>query len=1241
MAGHLLSNPAIQKRDSDSWEYKQAIECGPEAAQPQLEQGPLGTLDQNDFETFYDTVVEPSVVNIDVRAPDQIRGLDHNTIAVIVKSEGFRYVSTDDLFAAIYGHVAYRKVEINQAPARFTMLDGYSLHYRSIRRRAWLEMEKNSWGALVPRSISSSDCVDRKSRLTRRIHAVSEARIRLQKQIRVSNDRGHRFVNICIAEQLAELRVLKALYKSCLATLEVEEASRLMLLLGGLDVLDKQVAPLVGVETFSHICDYKGLDPKATPFDPIQMRVKAAILAKQRSAAAMSSDQLNGTSGEFTNSDDMAVSFSSRDVADVVVHTSKNKPSLQVVRGSQRTGLVRFVDTFRHEMECTLAVPFPLDSHAHIHLSGSKHFVSVIRKSDLLFRVEGGPPDACQSKLYVLLSQPTVANSIVANWWPRAMAYREVRKPGVIHSNRKNPRESFALLMRFAESLGGKMYLEGDELALEFPPPPAPSPARQQLKPRRKAYSAEGKMGGSDAGPKKVAKPVTKAEHKAINKAVRREAHKTNHKAPAKKGKTKAVKTPIGNRKPIVNGIVRGNAKDNQVEVLYSGVDETPKNFDNPWFVFNSQDYIKVMPVSLDGFASAFQVFPNPTGQPSQSVTAPPDLLSLLKEFTHYRVGKIKVTFESDVAELFGGSIAVMYIPSESPTYPATDNVNATYDFREMVKARDHMKIPAKLKTRYFTFPPIPGSRECVGEKSLLGYFVVWIREPYTTPNTSGPSSSNEAVVSSTPFSGKIGTFHVECEFLGQYRTYVSQSDRLFRAKTYELPFEPINPQTVTQLVSDDAMVAPFCVAVPPDLALAVADTAALRSGTASPARYRTISLYRGSETLTVRIPVILIPVAEAIAMGLGIPPGVATLAIEGVNAILTLGTYIMDAFEDKTFTVQQSNNQLTDGTCGTNIPAVTMSGIATSNMYQAGLDNRNAIVRTTAAYECDSNNSTSNNTTASGLWDTVNLLYSAGMRYLLYTWPEPLPSPVEIMRVTVYESTDSSVPVLKTVPAPVDVPQTSGMLGHTMETFGIPSDTFIERLHEDQVGTAFGSGDVFSYPTRRTAVFYQVYGGSAPRPLKRDMSRITRPKHDDPTHPFFMAAPVGTFVNRTGVTTFEAFPHMTIQQWQSYMGLKVLTPYGSTAFTTVRMSYMCLGAVTDVANVWNLDWTISTDYGTTYENPSPLGVAMCNVLLEDGSAGVNSILAELFLKDTLGRGVPFIDNPGDVDLLYRFVLDF
>ncbi len=88
-------------------------------------------------------------------------------------------------------------------------------------------------------------------------------------------------------------------------------------------------------------------------------------------------------------------------------------------------------------------------------------------------------------------------------------------------------------------------------------------------------------------------------------------------------------------------------------------------------------------------------------------------------------------------------------------------------------------------------------------------------------------------------------------------------------------------------------------------------------------------------------------------------------------------------------------------------------------------------------------------------------------------------------------------------------------------------------------------------------------------------------------------------------------------------------------------MSYMCLGAVTDVANVWNLDWTISTDYGTTYENPSPLGVAMCNVLLEDGSAGVNSILAELFLKDTLGRGVPFIDNPGDVDLLYRFVLDF
>lgn len=1249
----------------DSLEHEIVSECGSGAALPQseldsLEQLPNAEgipLDPEDFKydpnfvKLFMELTEPTTVDIQVRAPDQLGPLDQHSIAVVVQPEGFRYVSVDDMYAAIYGERRAIKLNVEQSPAKFTMIDGYSMYQRSVRRRAWVERERSQWGELMARPVDHAAYIARRQSLEKRVHRISKQRLALRKHIRHSSDRGHVYFNICIAEQVAELSLLKAFYKSMIATLNVEEASRKALLLGGLDVLKRDVALAIAEVPAVGVLTHQGLDPKSTPFCAFQAKVNAAIVQKRMSAALAQQQQCNGPNGEDTVKHDVAET-------EVVVHVVPGSAVLQVTRDDRRTSMCRFYLNSRGEYEASVPVSFMLDRIATVHVSGNKNFVEMIRKNRLVFvrRFHDGRQfglDHMAARLYCVIVPP-YREFPEANWFPSAVRFHHIKNPRVIHSKRKarphpsqfHPRfsrdkptnvlDNLNTLMYLTHTLGGTIELEGDELKMSFADVPPPlEPSIERKKDRKKAYSPEGKMGGSDAGPngkgkgKGSAKKITKAEHKAINKAVRKA--KKQHK-PRNQPKKKTIKTPIGNRKPIVNGIVKGSAKDNQVEVLYTGVDETPKNFDNPWFVFNAQDQIKVMPVSLEGIASAIQVFPNASGQPSQSVQTPPDLLSLMREFTHFRVGKIDVKFESDVASLFGGSMACMYVPSESPTYPATENVNATFDFREMVKAKDHMKVAARVKQRSFVLPQIPGSRECVGPKSLLGYFVVWVREPYTTPNTTGPSSSDMAVVSSTPFHGKIGTFHIECEMLGQYRTYVAQSDRLFRAKTYELPFEPINPQTISQLVSNDALIAPFVVVIPPALALAVADTAALRSGNAS----RTITMTRESSDLEVQVPIILIPVAEALAAGLGVPPGVATLAIEGVNALLTLGTYVMDAFEDKTFTVQQSNNQLSDGTCGTDLPPVTMSGIATSQMYQAGLTNRTSIVRTPAAYTVDVANSTSTNTTASGLWSTINLLYNAGVRYLMYTWPDEGSSqsfPTETMRVTVYESTDTNVPTLKTVPAPTEVPQfgSSGFAGHTMETFGIPAETFVERLHEDQVGFSYGSSAVFSYPTRQSAVFYQVFAPVVPGPL--------------------LAAPADKVIQRTGLYKFSAFPFTRIQQWQNYMGLKILTPVYvferklaamtiGSVFTNVKMAYQLIGHVNPSGDDWVLDWNTSTTFGSTFDTPSPFGVADCRVTITEPDC-VISVEAEFLLRDTLGRAVPWVPNASSSHLLYRFVMDF
>lgn len=1128
---------------------------------------------------------ETSQINIEVRAPDQLGPIPNDTIAVVVKSTGFPYLSLDDLYDRIYGGSnTVKRIPLSQEPAKFTLRDHYTHYVRALRRRAWMEAERKEWAELMTRPIDAVVFRERLIHVDRSVVSISRSRAALKAALASGE---YVRTRVHLLEGLADLKLYKSFYRAFGVSLQIERESQLNLLRRGVDVLKPTIRRLISKVDFDTICQQLGLNPDAECFCPVD-DANIRLLEGMRARLSHTNlggvrSQLNGTHGEETNSDDViSIRYFERD-------GDSSRVSIEFVYYGHRTttdNIYPFLSETRDYPDSYYFSGMRGPGFNAINIYARPQEMPYISS---LFAFAKFENVHAKAGIFMLILTPHAPGP---DDWSSLPTYRITPFAAPGQSLRANKLRRKYRRAKIASQLNGTHGEATNEDDM-----------------------AKGKGKPKQSLPKKERKAVLKAAEKIIHKQTGRK-----HKLRAKH----AIVTPIGPRKQLVNGIVKGAPKDNVQEVLYTGVDETPKNFENPWFVFNASDQIKVYPVSLEGFASAFQVFPTMDGQPAQDVSIPPDLQDLLREYSRYRVGMIQARFEGDVASLFGGSMACMYVPSESPTYPASHNVNATYDFREMVKAKDHMRVPAPHKLRQFRFPPIPGSREVSGPESLLGWFVVWVREPYTTPNTSGPSIPSEVQVSSTPFSGKIGTFHVRVETLGQYRAYVSQTDRLFKAKTYELPFEPINPATITQLVSTDALFAPFVVAIPPEMALAVADTVALTKD-ANPSGLKTMILYRNGEQLTVQIPAILIPIAEAIAVGLGVPPGVATLFIEGVNALICIGTYLMDSFEDKTTTIQKANNQLGDGTAGTDIPAVTMSGIVTSNTYQPGLQNRNGITRTPASYTADSANSVSTNTTAAALWSTVNDMYHDGVRYLAYTWPESASMPVEIVRATVYESTSSTVPILKTVPAPTETTAAEAFAPHSLETFGIPAVTIAERIHEDQLAFAYGTGISFNFPTRQTAVFYQVWPGAEERKISA------------------MAAPANVFVRRTGLYTFEQFPHMTLSQWQQYIGLKVLTPTDTPtkATTVIRMAYQMLGAVTDVANVWNLRWDLSTTFSSAYDTPSPYGVGMCEVACEDGSAYVDKIHCELLLKDTLGRGIPFITNTTPRALLYRFVMDF
>ena len=234
-----------------------------------------------------------SSINIEVRAPDQLGPISSDTIAVVVKSAGFPYLSLDDLYDRIYGSPkTVRRLPLSQEPARFTLSDHYSTYHRAMKRRAWMESERKEWAQLMTRPIDAVAYRERLIHVQKSVVEISKRRALLKMALA-----GGEYVRtrIHIVEGLAELKMYKAFYRSFAATLQLERESQLNLLRKGLDVLKPAVRRLLDQSTFDEVCRQLGLNPNAECFCPVDEVI-------MRQLAAIYSD-LNGTHGEWTTTD--------------------------------------------------------------------------------------------------------------------------------------------------------------------------------------------------------------------------------------------------------------------------------------------------------------------------------------------------------------------------------------------------------------------------------------------------------------------------------------------------------------------------------------------------------------------------------------------------------------------------------------------------------------------------------------------------------------------------------------------------------------------------------------------------------------------------------------------------------------------------------------------------------------------------------------------------------------------------
>jgi len=478
-------------------------------------------------------------------------------------------------------------------------------------------------------------------------------------------------------------------------------------------------------------------------------------------------------------------------------------------------------------------------------------------------------------------------------------------------------------------------------------------------------------------------------------------------------------------------------------------------------------------------------------------------------------------------------------------------------------------------------------------------------------------------------------------EFSAQYRFARAPAQALFREVVTDSQVSTFHPSLFSTSIGADAYICPFHTLLDPETVQAAANTSIGMPGNVT---YLTGTIRRNDEDdnpvdFGFQIPTIFTPLIEAAAAFLGVPPGVATMAIAGVNALINIGEWSMPQFENKVRDIQDANDQAQSGVIG---GATTGSGIVTSVRYEPNLRTRTPGI--TQAAGLVQQNLADTWTDMYKLWTAAK---SVGFAPLCFTWPQGTNvdvSPLTILQ-TLFETADQSYATLKTVPTPVD--NGTGPLYTSVTEYSagsplsdvdfLPYESAPSASRNVCVGNQFGSPLPQVMPTPLGRSFYVIVTGDL-----NDFSRRSR-KRAPRTH-FAIPDQRVTFLDRLTNNTFTRHIDTSasdVQRFLSIPAFEVSTGGSLEFYTSGLASYRLLG-----------DGTISGDNVTLSSGPdavtfsmwqpSPFG--LCTFLLgweADGTPSYASFGSEKLLRNSAtGNFIDFvIDN--DLHAIYEIRFKF
>jgi hypothetical protein len=494
-------------------------------------------------------------------------------------------------------------------------------------------------------------------------------------------------------------------------------------------------------------------------------------------------------------------------------------------------------------------------------------------------------------------------------------------------------------------------------------------------------------------------------------------------KSKSKKGKAAKAAKPNKNesRKVVSFGVVKENRSDVMQEVLYRGVDGTriADGFDIPKWEGVSE-FIS-FPVSVNTL-SAMSIMAGRTDGIISTVPA---------SFTHVHWHNLSITVKPTAQSSLNGLCIMGWIPADSGELPHLDTIHEWLAIRRSAasssstKTRDYVLWKAE-DMRQLTFQGLlPGGSKKVNE--IVGYIFYGMLERVMAPQEQLVGASVPSSVQNptplVPFQGVLAELYVKVGMTAQYRTYIAPrgNNALFTPQETVMTF-PLQQVTAYDTGGTDAYMWPmqaignrqFMDSVVNTENTNAQNTLNITTTTAGWLTYQTRD-YNG-QTVTSAIPEIFIWIADSVLSAIGLPPKTATIAMAGVDCLVSLATTVMSEFEQKTLAMHDANSQNSDGTCGT---ILTSQGCATSNAYQRNATRTNIALTPAAQFLLNAllaSDNTANFTLGTFIKQLTTV--SANFYPLLFTWPVD-ETPAMPTLESVYFETDADPPILREYPNP------------------------------------------------------------------------------------------------------------------------------------------------------------------------------------------------------------------------------